>query len=52
MAGDFKYLIQSFVGSNTPYILKGFEVIQPQDSIGTENISISIADSIVIKLEM
>jgi len=47
VAGDFKYLIQSFVGSDTPYILKGFEVIQPQDSIGTENISISVADSIV-----
>lgn len=47
VAGDFKYLIQSFVGSNTPYILKGFDVIQPQDAIGTENISITIADSIV-----
>jgi hypothetical protein len=46
-AADFKYLIQSFIGAETPYILRGFEVVQPQDAIGTEGLSIGIADSIV-----
>jgi hypothetical protein len=46
-AADFKYLIQTFVGGTTPYILKGFDVIQPQDSIATESLSIRIADSAV-----
>ena len=46
-AGDFKYLIQSFIGSDKPYILRGFEVVQPQDSISTESISINIANSVV-----
>jgi len=46
-AADFKYLLQSFIGSDNPYILKGFEVIQPQDSIGTESVSIQIHDSVV-----
>lgn len=46
-AADFKYLIQTFIGGDKPLILKGFDVIQPQDSIGTENISIQVADSAV-----
>lgn len=46
-AADFKYLIQSFIGADKPYILHGLDVISPQDAIGTENISIRIADSIV-----
>lgn len=46
-AADFKYLIQSFAGGSKPYILKGLDVIQPQDSIGTESVSIRIADSVV-----
>jgi hypothetical protein len=46
VAADFKYLVQSMVGSN-PFILKGFDVIQPQDSIGTQSISIRVADSVV-----
>lgn len=45
-AADFKYLIQSFIGANQPYILYGFDVINPQDAIGTENVSIRVADSI------
>lgn len=45
--GDFKYLMKSFVGSDRPYVLKGFEVIDPGNSIGTQNISIGIADSVV-----
>lgn len=46
-AADFKYLIQSFAGGDKPYILKGFDVIQPQDAIGTESISIRVSDSVV-----
>jgi hypothetical protein len=47
VAADFKYLIQSFIGADKPYILKGFDVIQPQDTIGTESVSIRVADSVV-----
>jgi Uncharacterized conserved protein (DUF2190) len=47
VAADFKYLIQSFIGANKPYILYGLDVISPQDAIGTENISIRIAESVV-----
>lgn len=46
-AADFKYLIQTFIGGDTPLVLKGFDIIQPQDSIGTENVSIRVADSVV-----
>jgi hypothetical protein len=46
-AADFKYLIQSFIGASKPYILYGLDVINPQDAIGTENVSIKIADSVV-----
>ena len=45
--GDFKYLMQSFVGSDKPYILKGFDVISPGSAIGTQNISIRVANSVV-----
>ena len=45
--GDFKYLMKSFVGSDRPYVLKGFEVVDPANSIGTQNITINIADSVV-----
>ena len=47
VAGDFKYLMQSFVGEERPYILKGFELIQPQDSISASSISIQVHDSVV-----
>lgn len=46
-AADFKFLMQSLVGADKPFILKGFDVIQPQDSIATESISIRVADSVV-----
>lgn len=45
--GDFKYLLQGLVGTTTPYILKGFEIIDPQTAIGTQSCSVQIADSIV-----
>jgi hypothetical protein len=44
--GDFKYLMKSFVGSDRPYILTGFDVINPGASIGTQSMSIRVADSI------
>ena len=45
--GDFKYLMRSFVGGERPYILTGFEVINPNAAIGTQNITIKVADSVV-----
>jgi hypothetical protein len=45
--GDLKYLMKSFVGDAKPFVLKGFEVINPNNSIGTQNISISVANSVV-----
>ena len=45
--GDFKYLMRSFVGDEKPYILRGFDVINPGSTIGTQNISIRVADSVV-----
>ena len=45
--GDFKYLMKSFVGDSKPYVLKGFEVINPQNAIGTQNISIKVSESVM-----
>jgi hypothetical protein len=45
--GDFKYLIKSFVGSDKAYVLKGFEVINPNAAIDTQNLSINVANSVV-----
>lgn len=45
--GDFKYLLKSFVGDDKPFILKGFDVINPGNAIGTQNISVRVADSVV-----
>lgn len=44
--GDFKYLMKSFVGNDKPFILKGFDVINPENAIGTQNISIKVAESV------
>lgn len=44
-AGDWKYFMDTLVGEDTPYIIKGFEVINPAASIGTQNISVEVADS-------
>jgi len=46
-AADFKYLLQSFVGSTTPYVLAGCEVNNPGDSIGTTSVAINIHDSVI-----
>ena len=48
VAGDFKFLLKGLVGDNTPYILRGFDVINPGDAIGSQSISIRVADSIVM----
>jgi len=47
VAADFKYLIQSFIGADKPYILHGLDVINPQDSLGFNSISLRIAESVV-----
>jgi len=46
-AGDFQNLLKGFVGSNTPYILNGFDVIQPQNAVGTQSCSINAASAAV-----
>jgi len=45
--GDFKYLMKSFVGSDRPYVLTGFDIINPGAAIGTQNVAIRVADSVV-----
>jgi hypothetical protein len=44
-AGDWRYFMNTLVGEDTPYIIKGFEIINPAASIGTSSCSIGIADS-------
>lgn len=46
-AGDWKYFLKGIVGSDKPYILKGFDVIDPTNAIGTQSCSIRVADSVV-----
>lgn len=45
--GDFKFLMKSFVGSDRPYVLAGFDIINPGAAIGTQNVSVRVADSVV-----
>lgn len=45
-AGDWKYFVQSLTGTTKPYVLYGFDVINPMSAIGTPNCSIRVADSI------
>lgn len=46
-AGDWKYFMQSLVGTSKPYVLYGFDVINPGGAIGLPTCSIRVADSIV-----
>lgn len=46
-AGDWKYFLKGLVGDSKPYILKGFDVIDPTNAIGTQSCSIRVADSMV-----
>lgn len=46
-AGDWKYFMQSLVGTSKPYVLYGFDVINPGSAIGLPSCSIRVADSIV-----
>lgn len=48
VAGDFKFLLKGLVGDGKPLILKGFDVINPQDAIGSQSVSIRVADSVVL----
>lgn len=45
-AGDWKYFLKGLVGDTKPFILKGFDVIDPGNAIGTQSCSIRVADSI------
>lgn len=47
VAGDFKFLLKGLVGDNKPFVLKGFDVIDPLNAIGTQSCSIKVADSVV-----
>lgn len=46
-AGDWKYFMQSLVGTTKPYILAGFDIINPGNAIGLPTCSFRVADSIV-----
>lgn len=46
VAGDFKYLIKSFVG-DIPYVLKGFDVIDPGLAINTGSLAVRVANSVL-----
>ncbi len=46
-AGDWKYFLKGLVGDTKPYILKGFDVIDPLNAIGTQSCSVRVADSVV-----
>lgn len=46
VSSDFRELVRGFVGSNA-VILKGFEIINAPQSIGTTSISINVADSVL-----
>lgn len=46
-AGDFKYLISGLIGSSKPLVLKGFDVIDAPNAVGSQSCSIRVADSVV-----
>jgi hypothetical protein len=46
-AGDWRYFLKGLVGDSKPFILKGFDVIDPENAIGTQSCSIRVADSVV-----
>lgn len=45
--GDWKYFMQSLVGATKPYVLSGFDVINPGNAIGLPTCSFRVADSVV-----
>jgi hypothetical protein len=47
-AGDFKFLLKGLIGDDKPLILRGFDVINPGDAIGSQSLSIRVADSVVL----
>lgn len=46
-AGDWRYFLQSLIGTTKPYILSGFDIIDPGSAIGQPTCSFRVADSIV-----
>lgn len=46
-AGDWRYFLHTIVGTSKPYILFGFDVINPEAAIGTPTCTVRVADSAV-----
>lgn len=46
-AGDFKFFTKALFNDTRPYILRGFDVATPAQAIGSQGISINVADSVV-----
>lgn len=46
-AGDWSYFLKSLIGTTRPYVLSGFDVIDPEDAISLSTCSIRVADSVV-----
>lgn len=46
-AGDWKYFLKGLVGDSKPYVLKGFDIIDPSSAIGSQSCSIRVAESMV-----
>ena len=46
-AADFQALIKTFAGTDKPYVLNGFEVINPSLAIGAVSLAIDIANAAV-----
>lgn len=44
-AGDWQYFLKGLVGDTKPFILKGFDVIDPANAIGTQSCAVRVADS-------
>lgn len=46
-AGDWQYFLKGLVGDSKPFILKGFDIIDPLNAIGTQSCSVRVAESVV-----
>lgn len=46
-AGDWRYFLQSLIGTTKPYVLSGFDIIDPGSAIGQPTCSFRVADSVV-----
>lgn len=46
-AGDWRYFLQSLIGTTKPYVLSGFDIVDPGSAIGQPTCSFRVADSVV-----